>query len=265
MDTHDDDDGRVPDITLERYRLNELPPEAAARVDRRLQRDPGLRQRLDALLASDAEIHASDRLELLASRVRRQLEEREPAANRHRGQRFRLWLVPAAAATVVVLLLAPPRSSTVPAEDGERIKGLQPSLTLFRRVDGTSETLADGALARTDDLIRLGYQAAGHAYGVIVSIDGRGHVTLHLPRAGERAVPLGREATVLLDHAYELDDAPRWERFYFVTGNEPFLVSAVVAAAERAALVSRDDKPAALALPAGLTQSVFSLQKESRP
>jgi hypothetical protein len=78
-------------------------------------------------------------------------------------------------------------------------------------------------------------------------------------------VPLGREATVLLDHAYELDDAPRWERFYFVTGNEPFLVSAVVIAAERAALVSRDDTPATLSLPAGLTQSVFSLQKESQP
>ena len=50
MDTQSDD--RVPDITLERYRLNELPPEAAARLDRQLQRDPGLRQRLDALLAS---------------------------------------------------------------------------------------------------------------------------------------------------------------------------------------------------------------------
>jgi hypothetical protein len=263
MDTHDD--GRVPDITLERYRLNELPPEAAARLDRQLQRDPGLRQRLEALGASDAEIHASGRLELLASRVQRQLEERGAAANHHRGQPFRLWLPPAVAAMVVVLLLALPRSSTVPNEDGERIKGLQPSLTLFRRMDGTSETLADGAVAHTGDLIRLGYHAAGQSYGVIVSIDGRRHVTLHLPRTGERAVPLGREATVLLDHAYELDDAPRWERFYFVTGNEPFPVSAVVAPAERAALVSRDDKPATLALPAGLTQSVFSLQKEIQP
>jgi hypothetical protein len=262
MDTHDD--GHVPDITLERYRLNELPPEAAARVDRQLQRDPGLRQRLDALRASDAEIHASDRLELLASRVRRQLEERA-TANRRRGQPFRQWLAPAVATLVVVLVLALPRSSTVPAEDGERIKGLQPSLTLFRRVDGTSETLADGALARTGDLIRVGYHAAGHAYGVIVSIDGRRHVTLHLPRDGAQAVPLGREATVLLDHAYELDDAPRWERFYFVTGSEPFLVSAVVAPAERAAQASRDDKPAPLSLPVGLTQSVFSLQKESQP
>ena len=263
MDTHDD--GRVPDITLERYRLNELPPDAAARLDLRLQRDPELRQRLDALRASDAEIHASDRLELMASRVRARLAEREAAASRRPGQRLGVWMVPAAVAVAVVLLLALPRSSTIPAEDGERIKGLEPSLTLFRRVEGSSETLADGGLARAGDLIRVGYHAAGHAYGVIVSIDGRQHVTRHLPRTGERAAALGREATVLLDHAYELDDAPRWERFYFVAGDEPFPVSAVVGPAERAALVSGDDKPARLALPAGLTQSVFSLQKESPP
>ena len=263
MDTQSDD--RVPDITLERSRLNELPPEAAARLDRQLQRDPGLRQRLDALLASDAEIHASDRLDLLASRVRLRLGAREAASNRHRGHSFRLWAAPAVVAMVVVLALALPRLTTESVEEGERIKGLQPSLTLFRRVNGTSETLADGAVARKGDLIRVGYHAAGSAYGVIVSIDGRRLVTLHLPRGGERAVPLGREATVLLDHAYELDDAPRWERFYFVTGDEAFLVSAVVTSAERAALVSRDDKPATLALPAGLTQSVFSIQKESQP
>ena len=262
MDTHDD--ARIPDITLERYRLNELPPEATARLVRHLQRNPGLLQRLDALRASDAEIQASGQLELLAARLRSRLAEQDTIAPRDRGRPLSLWLVPAVAAIVVVLLLAPPRSSTVPA-DGERIKGLEPSLSLFRRVDGKSETLADGAVARTGDLIRVGYHAAGHAYGVIVSIDGRRHVTLHLPRAGDRALPLGRDATVLLDHSYELDDAPRWERFYFVTGKEPFLVSAVVAPAERAALVSRDDKPATLALPAGLTQSVFSLQKESQP
>jgi hypothetical protein len=262
MEKHDD--GRVPDITLERYRLNELPPETAARLDRQLQHDPELRRRLDALRASDAEILASDRLELLSSGLRRQLAAREAAANRRRGRSFRLWLAPAMAATVVVLLFAPFRSRTVLLDEDERIKGLVPSLTLFRRVDSRSETLADGAMARTGDLIRLGYQSAGHAFGVIVSIDGRRHVTLHLPRTGDQAAPLGREAMVLLDHAYELDDAPRWERFYFVTGNEPFPVSAVVAPAERAALVSRDDQPATLALPAGLTQSVFSLRKESQ-
>ena len=40
---------------------------------------------------------------------------------------------------------------------------------------------------------------------------------------------------MLLDQAYELDDAPRWERFYFVTGDTPFAVAPIVDAARRAA------------------------------
>jgi hypothetical protein len=38
---------------------------------------------------------------------------------------------------------------------------------------------------------------------------------------------------ILLDSSYELDDAPSWERFYLVRGNEPFDVAAVMRAARR--------------------------------
>ena len=129
---------------------------------------------------------------------------------------------------------------------------------MYRRTSGGSETLADGAVARQGDLVRVGYRSAGHAYGVIFSIDGRQTVTMHLPREGDRAAPLAREATVLLDRAYELDDASLWERFYFVAGDAPFDVAPIVAAARRA-------PSAALALPRGLDQATFSLQKEARP
>jgi hypothetical protein len=130
----------------------------------------------------------------------------------------------------------------------------RPALALYRRTAAGSESLADGSVARAGDLVRVGYRSAGHAYGVIFSIDGRGHVTMHLPPAGGRAAPLGRETTVLLDTAYELDDAPLWERFYFVASDAPFGVAPVVDAVRRAA-----------ALPKGLEQSTISLQKEDRP
>jgi hypothetical protein len=158
-----------------------------------------------------------------------------------------------------------PRITSAPVDDEERIKGLRASLALFRRVGGGSETLADGAVAHRGDLIRVGYHAAGRGYGMILSIDGRGHVTVHLPDRGERAVPLRHEPAVLLDQAYELDDAPRWERFYFVTADQPFMVAPVVASAQRAVTSARGDPPPYLALSAGLEQSVFSLQKESKP
>jgi hypothetical protein len=173
------------------------------------------------------------------------------------------WAVPAAVGIVVILLLVIPRMTPLTPADEERIKGLQPSLSLFRRVGNGSETLADGAVAHPGDLIRIGYRAAGRAYGVILSIDGRRHVTMHLPPDGEAAASLGSDSTVLLDYSYELDDAPRWERFYFVTSEQPFAIAPVLAAAKRVAADGAET--AALALPPGLEQATFSLLKESKP
>jgi hypothetical protein len=257
-------DKRVADITLERYRLKELPAPAAARLEQRLREDADLRRRLALLNEGDAELRAGGRLELVDAEVRRALTATGATAPRPvwLGARF---AVPAAvAAAAVVLLFVFPLIPSFTAGDTERIKGLQPSLTLYRRVGGGSETLAAGAVARAGDVIRIGYGAAVRAYGVILSIDGRGQVTVHLPAGGDQAAPLGREATVLLDQAFELDDAPRFEEFYFVTSNQPFAVAPVVAAARRAATSGRTTA-APLPLSAGLEQTVASLLKESQP
>jgi len=233
---------RIPDITLERYRLGELPAADAARIDDLAEREPDLRTRLAALEQSDAEI-------------RRTAVIRPPAAGAPtslRRSRAR-WLIPVVAGLAAALFVVAVTPRTQERAD-DRIKGLRPALALFRRTPSGSESLADGAVARPGDLVRVGYRAAGHGYGVIFSIDGRGNLTMHLPIAGDRAAPLGRDATVLLDSSYELDDAPLWERFYFVTGDAPFGVAPVVDAVRRAG-----------ALPKGLEQSTFSLQKEARP
>ena len=170
-----------------------------------------------------------------------------------------------AAILFFVIARAPsPPSAATSVTDGDRIKGPAAALSLYRRTAGGSETLADGAIARPGDLVCVGYRSAGPGFGVILSIDDRGIVTMHLPAAGDRAAPLNRGATVLLDAAYELDDAPGWERFYFITGETAFIIAPVADAARRAAGDHRS-APAALALPHGLEQSTFSLQKEARP
>ena len=101
-------------------------------------------------------------------------------------------------------------------------QGPAAGLSLFRKTANGSETLADGDVAREGDVIRIGYHAVGRRYGVIVSLDGRGGVTRHLPERGATAAPLAPSEVVLLAHAYELDDAPAWERFFFVTADAPF-------------------------------------------
>ena len=157
---------------------------------------------------------------------------------------------------------APP--STPGGEPGVRTKGLRPSLSLFRKTADGSETLADGDVAREGDVIRIGYHAFGRRYGVIVSVDGRGAVTRHFPERSATAAALEPSEVVLLAHAYRLDDAPAWERFFFVTADAPFPVAAVEDAARRLAGEPgmAGPVPAGLPLPKALEQSTFLLTKE---
>ena len=247
-------DSYLPDIVLERYRLNELPADEYRRLTDRLLHDPALRVRIESLDRSDMEIRRDYQPEFFLQRLR------ERSATPPARRPLLAWALPAAlAAATLILVVSLPGIG--PGEgDGNRIKGLSPGLAVYRKTDTGSETLADGATAHRGDVIRLGYHAAGKPYGVILSIDGRGAVTLHLPPIGDQAASLRNEPTVLLDQAYELDDAPRWERFYFVTGEASFPVQPVMDAARRAAANSRPQP--ALDLPRGLEQAIFLLQKE---
>ena len=107
------------------------------------------------------------------------------------------------------------------------------------------------------DLLPVGYVAAGAGYGVIVSVDGAGVVTRHLPVAATTAAPLQRGGRVSLGHAYELDDAPSHERFFLVVSSTTFEVDVVL----RAARALGTAKSGALQLPEGLEQTSFLVDK----
>ena len=250
----------VSDLMLEQYRLNELPRDDAERLQRRLATDEDLRTRLEALERSDRDIEARYPPGWLAQGVRERMAAQIP----RRSDR-RYVLAGAFAAGALAIAVAIPWNSVVPSAEGDRVKGLVPALTVYRRTPAGSETLADGAPARTGDLIRLGYVSAGREYGAILSIDGRGVVTQHLPPNGTRAATLRAGGTVLLDEAYELDDAPAWERFYFVTAGHAFEVAPILEAARRAAALDPRSPPKTLPIADNLEQVTFSLQKEVRP
>lgn len=255
----------VPDVILEQFRLNELPPAEANRVAQLLRVDRALQERVEALERSDEDIARQYPSDWMARRIR----ERLPATSmpsRWGRQRIRPFVVAAAvAACAVAIAVVRPWSAVPPAANGDRIKGLQPTLALYRRTPRGSETLADGASARAGDLLRVGYISAGRGYGVILSIDGRGVVTLHLPPEGTRAATLRGGGTILLDRAYELDDAPAWERFYFVTADHPFDVPPIVEAARHAVAEDRRAAPEVLPISREFRQSTFSIQKEVQP
>jgi hypothetical protein len=264
------DEAPIPDLLLERYRLNELSLVERATIERRIGEDDTLRQRLDEIERSEEAIRKSGFLDSLATSLREQAtigtaSGRSQTGTPHASQTVRRWALPVAVGVAVVLVVAVSLLTVGRRPDEERVKGLRPTLTMFRQTVRGSEVLADGAAARAGDVVRLAYQAAGRQFGVILSVDGRGGVTVHLPPGGRKAARLRAGNKVLLDQAYELDDAPRWECFYFVTAPVPFEVQTVVDAANREGTLRRGTAPPKLALSSGLEQSAFVLHKEPRP
>jgi hypothetical protein len=244
----------VSDAQLERYLLGEQTAAERAAIGAALRSDPDLGARLEALERSNAEILERNPPRLMAAAIRaRARARREPATIR----RPAFALAAAVAVSVAALAVIRPLSRDG-GRDGDvtRVKGLAPHLLLYRRNASGAEPLAPGSTARANDVVQIAYQAAGHRYGVIVSIDGRGRVTRHLPSAGPDAASLEPGAPVPLPEAFRLDDAPRFEQFYLVTAARPFRVDAVEAAVRRRA----GDR---LDLPASFTQSSFLLKKET--
>src|SRR5262245_27132462 len=111
----------IPDILLERYRLNELPPDEAARIEDRMRHDAALRRRIESLDRSDEEIRQSGVLDRLTDRVPRS----RPV--RRRPNAFGAVPAAVAVATVLVLMVTmtrinrPTTERTSRVDSGDRI------------------------------------------------------------------------------------------------------------------------------------------------
>ncbi len=249
----------VQDWLLERYRLGELPLPETRRVDDALARVPEVRRRLDELDRSSATLlERYPPAALVAAVAARRRVVRQPR---------RLTSLAAAAlvaASLAGLLVWARPNPPAPDEDETRVKGMAPYLMLFRKAAAEVERLPPAASARPHDVVQLAYQAGARRYGVIVSVDGRGVVTRHLPLEGPRAAALTPGSPVPLAQSYELDDAPGFERFVLVAADEPFAVEQVEGAVRKEhATWGAGANERRLELPEWMDQFSLVLRKES--
>jgi hypothetical protein len=145
--------------------------------------------------------------------------------------------------------------------------GLEPHLVIHRKAGAEIVRLHDGTVARPGDIVQVSYVAAGNRHGVVLSVDGGGAVTLHHPKAAGDPPALQARGEQPLAHAFELDGAPGFERFFLVTsGNTPTDVGAVLEAAQSLAAAgpsaARIDP---LRLPSTWRQASVLLEKEASP
>jgi hypothetical protein len=148
-------------------------------------------------------------------------------------------------------------------ESGDRIKG-DTHLYVLRQDGGAESELSDRDQARPGDLLQLAYRAGPAQSGVILSIDGAGTATLHFPAQPTDTPLLDRRGRVALDHAFELDEAPDFERFFFVTSRpgEQLRVTEVLEAARELAQ-SDEAAKGKLDLPGAWSQTSLLLDKSN--
>jgi hypothetical protein len=240
---------QIPDWKCERYLLNELDDAEMEFIRRAAERDESLRARIEALEGSSREILEQYPPPWMSQRIGEKLAKTEASSRRTRRARPthfpRAVLVPAGVLTaaVLVLFVLPVFQSADRADiEQTRVKGSLAHLRLHRAVEDGSQELEDGDHAEAGDLIRLQYEADADAYGAILSLDGRGTITTHLPANGNEAAPLEAGQSRFLDYAYELDDAPRWELFLFFSSPETFRLDDLIAALEALPSVAQPDE-----------------------
>lgn len=260
----------VPDWVLERMVLGELDEAELARWRPQLDADPSARERLTQLERSNREILERYPAETMAPAITARVEAAEQVARQarlvERPRRFGwLLLAPAAVGAAVLFAMVVPQSGLLSTPEVILLKGDPQLVVHSRNANGQEQLDPTSALVHPGDVLQLSYRAAGALYGAILSIDGRGSVTVHFPD-DLRAAALTQEGLVSLSHSYELDDAPGFERFFLVTASEPFSVDELLVAAE--SLAKRPGgafTEERLPLPSGLRQSSLLVRKTERP
>ena len=251
---------------LERYLLGELTEQRMREIEQLKEENPEIQKEIERLRQSSRDILEKYPVESMVPEILRLYEEaREKKVVREQARpifwrRF-LYAVPALAAALVLLFVV--LFKTGPETFETRIKGedavdmTKTQIIIYRKKAGEAEILKNGDPAQAGDLLQIAYVPAGKAYGVIFSIDGNGIVTLHFPEERDGSSLLKEEQKILLGASYELDDAPGFERFFFVTSMSEINVQDILERAEALAESPDLAKQGIFALP--VTYSQFSI------
>lgn len=255
---------RVPDLFVERVMSGEASPEERARV----LADPDAKARLDDLVRQNAIFHVKNEPEAMLRAIDARARERSVAEATAPARRASWWPVLAVGAPLAVLALLLTRmplelvdpSAALPgAKEQTTTKGLKARLRVSQNTPRGLERVSNEEVLFAGDEIQVFTVSGDATHGVVVSWDGRGGVTRHFPAEGSDDTTL-RPGQHPLGRAFQLDDAPEFERFVFVTDDAPVDVSSVVEAARRAAKAAEPRK-ATLRLPEGLDQTTFTIRK----
>ena len=234
----------IPDWKLERYLTGDL-PDSEMREIREMEAT-------DEIFAGRVKMMREDNRAILKKMPFERLSERLDAMPAHSGNgsnrvgngvSFTLVKFATAAAlvlAVVSVVLFSQREVVSPATDGgaqvmdvamvdsqdegdTRIKGLDARIEVWKKTADSAVQMSNLDEAREGDEIQLRYSVPEKCFGMLLSMDGNGTVTMHMAE-GNKAIALEPGKMTTLPFAYKLDNAPKFEAFYLLTSRDTFSV-----------------------------------------
>lgn len=216
---------KTPDLILEQIALGE----------RERGANDGISDELARLAESNAKLLETFPLESMKAAVREKLNANAHTAKKPKTLSFPtvnpfrvataaclLMVVGFAAMNVIKLQNSGADSDTIQTE---RIKGSGAKLFVYIKSGTKAVKLDNNAMVKEGDVLQISYLSGTDTWGAIFSVDGAGLITQHFPSAGDRSAPLARGGETSLAWAYKLDDAPSYERFFFVTSKSQFSIA----------------------------------------
>ena len=267
----------ITDLLMERYLCGEITGEEKQLVEERYAADAEVKARIDSLKVSNERILAEHSPETVAGEIllRDHLQTTSERLQEEFGtvveKPVPFGMSAGAFAGTLLLLFGIPLlgllvNRQVASGDAARVKGLQPSLSLYRADDRGYSRLRNYAPAVSGDRLQIGYRAAGKSFGLIFSVDGSGALTLHFPDDSDGTFAtcrLAQGGEQLLHTSFELDSAPLFERFYFLTSDDSIATADILQRCRNH--FSEGGIHVALrirSLPQSIRQTTFTLKKD---
>lgn len=231
---------RTPHLFFEQISLREKKREDFAGNRHERLTDEKIREECDAIEKSNDEILSRYDANAMREAVMRKMKaNKTKEGHAVRTLAFRSFAAVSAAAACfafaffvaspkVGLLSSGSKNGAGVLASAERAKGSGAHLFVYLKDGNKAIQLDSGAKVKEGDMLQLSYVSGGAQYGAILSIDGKGTVSFHYPESGGTSAKLQDGGEIPLDFAYQLDNAPNFERFFFITGPKPFTTAAFV-------------------------------------
>lgn len=257
----------ISDLKLERYVLDELPGDEKEELDSLIKKDSILAARYESILKSNKEIISLYPPESMALMIQWKYNRGDTTSKQIKKPfPFRFLSFAGAFLSIFILVFVMvfslhPSFNVFKDDETERPKGVS-SIRIYRKTVEGAELLSSGVTVSSSDSFQIKYFAADQKYGLIFSIDGNGHITLHSPGTIDESLLLNQGGEVALLESFKLDNAPAFERFFFVTSKKQFEIEEALDAGYLLAGDTEKAKTGELDLPDKFNQESFILLKE---